>query len=331
MAPHRLARAACAGGGAAGAGRGHRRSGRRARARCAWPSSSSWRSRARWGPRRASSSWTSPPPPSPRRRRSACSPWWPSCARPGRRHRVHLAPPARGAADRRPRDRAARRRRRGDAAGGGPHPGGADPLDGRPRPRCGVPEARRSRSATSCSPRAVCRAGRPASATWTSQVRAGEIVGLAGLVGSGRTELARVLFGLTPADGGELQVRGRTLTVALARGGDPRRPRLRPGGPPAPRRHPRDERRRERDARRPARPPRGAVPRRGAGEGDRGHVRRAVRDQGAVAGHAGRAPLRRQPAEGRAGALAGHAALGADPRRADPGRGRRARRRRSIG
>jgi len=41
----------------------------------------------------------------------------------------------------------------------------------------------------------------------------GEILGLAGLVGSGRTELARVLFGLTPADQGELRVKGRAVHI----------------------------------------------------------------------------------------------------------------------
>jgi len=40
-------------------------------------------------------------------------------------------------------------------------------------------------------------------------LRSGEIVGLAGLLGSGRTELARLLFGLERADQGELRVRGR--------------------------------------------------------------------------------------------------------------------------
>jgi rhamnose transport system ATP-binding protein len=45
------------------------------------------------------------------------------------------------------------------------------------------------------------------------QVRAGEIVGVAGLVGAGRTALARVLFGLTPADEGEVRIEGRPVVL----------------------------------------------------------------------------------------------------------------------
>jgi rhamnose transport system ATP-binding protein len=44
-------------------------------------------------------------------------------------------------------------------------------------------------------------------------VRRGEILGLAGLVGAGRTELARVLFGLAPATDGEIRVDGRSVAI----------------------------------------------------------------------------------------------------------------------
>jgi monosaccharide-transporting ATPase len=42
-------------------------------------------------------------------------------------------------------------------------------------------------------------------------LREGEVVGVAGLLGSGRTELARLMFGLDAADSGTLQVRGETV------------------------------------------------------------------------------------------------------------------------
>ena len=42
-------------------------------------------------------------------------------------------------------------------------------------------------------------------------LRAGEVLGIAGLLGSGRTELVRAIFGRDPVDGGEIQVNGKKV------------------------------------------------------------------------------------------------------------------------
>jgi ribose transport system ATP-binding protein len=49
------------------------------------------------------------------------------------------------------------------------------------------------------------------------QVHAGEIVGLAGLVGAGRTELLRAIFGVDPMLGGEIRVTGQSVRVSHPR------------------------------------------------------------------------------------------------------------------
>lgn len=46
------------------------------------------------------------------------------------------------------------------------------------------------------------------------QLRAGEIVGLAGLVGAGRTEIARLIFGADPKTSGEIKLEGRPITIS---------------------------------------------------------------------------------------------------------------------
>jgi ABC-type sugar transport system ATPase subunit len=44
-------------------------------------------------------------------------------------------------------------------------------------------------------------------------IRAGEIVGMAGMIGAGRTELCRALFGIDRFDSGEVQVDGRAVNI----------------------------------------------------------------------------------------------------------------------
>lgn len=50
------------------------------------------------------------------------------------------------------------------------------------------------------------------------QVAAGEVVGVAGLVGAGRTELLEALFGVCPPVGGELRVGGERVCIDSPRG-----------------------------------------------------------------------------------------------------------------
>jgi simple sugar transport system ATP-binding protein len=47
-------------------------------------------------------------------------------------------------------------------------------------------------------------------------VRPGEILGVTGLLGSGRTEIAESLFGIVPADSGTITVEGRTVRIRSA-------------------------------------------------------------------------------------------------------------------
>lgn len=54
-------------------------------------------------------------------------------------------------------------------------------------------------------------------APFSLDIREGEVVGLAGLLGSGRTETANLIFGVVPADQGKIMLRGQEIGVSNPR------------------------------------------------------------------------------------------------------------------
>ena len=61
-------------------------------------------------------------------------------------------------------------------------------------------------------------------------VRAGEVVGIAGLVGAGRSDIAQAIFGLDPEARGRVEVAGRRSRLGSPAAAMRAGPRLRPGG-----------------------------------------------------------------------------------------------------
>lgn len=74
----------------------------------------------------------------------------------------------------------------------------------------------RSRPAASTqavlSVRELCYAGGPSHSA-TFEVRAGEVIGMAGLVGAGRTELAEAVFGVRHVASGEIKLSGKPIRI----------------------------------------------------------------------------------------------------------------------
>ena len=133
----------------------------------------------------------------------------------GQRH-LHLAPPQRGRALRRPRRRAARRRAwsASSTAARSRHDAMIRLMIGRDLKALYIPPAARA-GASALEIVEVRTATYPEHAV-NLAVRRGEILGLAGLVGSGRTELARAVFGIDRLLGGAVRLDGEPIVIALA-------------------------------------------------------------------------------------------------------------------
>ena len=148
-------------------------------------------------------------------------------------------------------------------------------------------------------------------------VHQGEILGIAGLVGAGRSELARAIFGIDPVQGGSVRVAGQAVVDPRPARCDSRRRRIGAGRP---------------SARRTGHVARDGLQHRTAlGRGldplwpaqrapaalDRASDHRAVRDQAVGPRAVDGEPVRRQSTEGARGPVDGTSAASADPGRAD--------------
>ncbi len=114
---------------------------------------------------------------------------------------------------RRPRRRAARRHPRRHARQGRDHARPHGQADDRPRPQGAARARRPHRPARSCCAARGVRTGTYPAQPVDLDLRRGEILGLAGLVGAGRTELARALFGIDPILGGHLVLDGEAASA----------------------------------------------------------------------------------------------------------------------
>ena len=137
------------------------------------------------------------------------------------------------------------------------------------------------------------------------EVYDGEVVGIAGLLGSGRTELVRLLYGADRAESGQIEVQRAFREALLSATGDREPHRLLVREPSRRGHHRRPDRRREHRARHPGPPRRAAQDRARRGGCRRGGVHDRARRAARRPRHARRQPLGRQSAEGAAGPLAG--------------------------